>query len=364
MRLLLAGGGTGGHLFPAVALGQLLMKEVAGAQILFVGTKRGIEYRLLPQLQLPLELVDMVGVVGSGWRGKLELIPKLTQSLIQAQRILRRFKPDLVVGFGGYASVPVLMAAKILHIPYLIHEQNAVPGVSNKLLARGAARICVSYPDTLTCFPRSRTTLTGNPLRQGFDQIAEELPVPGQVLVFGGSRGARAINEALVACLPELLRWSVPPQILHQTGEEDYAMVSEAYTAMDYPAATVVPFIDDMATAYANSALVICRAGATTLAELTVCGRPAILIPFPHATGDHQNANARALEQEGAAVVLQQQDLTPLRLATELRILLADREQLQLMAMRARLLARPDAARKILAECRSLVPFLSSAEVL
>lgn len=362
MRVLLAGGGTGGHLFPAVALGQLLLKEVAGTQVLFVGTKRGIEYRLLPQLKLPLELVDMVGVVGRGWRGKLELIPKLTRSLIQAQGILRRYKPDLVVGFGGYASVPVLLAAKILHVPYLIHEQNAVPGVSNKLLAKGAARICVSYPDTLTCFPRSKTKLTGNPLRQGFDQMPEELPVPGQVLVFGGSRGARAINQALVACLPELLRWPQPPQILHQTGEDDFAMVQAAYAAAGYPAATVVPFIDDMAGAYANSALVICRAGATTLAELTVCGRPAILIPFPHATGDHQNANARALEQAGAAVVLQQRDLTALRLATELRILLADRDELQLMAMRGRSLARPDAAAKILAECRNLVPFLSPTE--
>ena len=362
MRVLLAGGGTGGHLFPAVALGQLLLKEVAGAQVLFIGTKRGIEYRLLPQLQLPLELVDMVGVVGRGWRGKLELIPKLTRSLIQAQGILRRFKPDLVVGFGGYASVPVLLAAKILHVPYLIHEQNAIPGVSNKLLAKGAARICVSYPDTLTCFPRSKTRLTGNPLRQGFEQMPEELPVPGQVLVFGGSRGARAINEALVACLPELLRWPQPPQILHQTGEDDFAMVQAAYAEAGYPAANVVPFIDDMAEAYAHSALVICRAGATTLAELTVCGRPAILIPFPHATGDHQNANARALEQAGAAVVLQQRDLTALRLATELRILLADRDELQLMAMRGRSLARPDAAAKILAECRNLVPFLSPME--
>jgi len=363
VRVLLAGGGTGGHLFPAVALGQLVLKEVPGAQILFVGTRRGIEYRMLPQLQLPLELVDMVGVVGRGLRGKLELLPKLTRSLIQAQRILRRFRPDLVVGFGGYASVPVLLAAKILHIPYLIHEQNAIPGLSNKLLVRGAARICVSYADTLGCFPRDKTTLTGNPLRQGFAEITEELPVPGQVLVFGGSRGARAINEALVTCLPELLRWSQPPQILHQTGDDDFVMVSKAYAAVNYPSATIVPFIDDMATAYAQSALVICRAGATTLAELTVCGRPAILIPFPHAAGDHQNANARALEQAGAAVVLQQHDLTALRLATELRILLADREQLQLMAMRGRSLARPDAAAKILAECRSLVALLSPAEV-
>ena len=355
MRMLLAGGGTGGHLFPAVALGQLLTGQDENAEILFVGTQRGIEFRLLPQLQLPLETIDMVGIIGRGWRGKLELIPKLVRSLFQAQRILRRFKPDLVVGFGGYVSVPVLMAAKVLHVPYLIHEQNAIPGASNKLLARGATRICVSYADTLKYFSGDKARLTGNPLRQGFNKIKEELPEPGQILVFGGSRGARAINEAMVASLRELLTWPEPPRITHQTGEDDYSWVKGAYADVGYQDAEIVPFIDDMAAAYAQSSLVICRAGATSLAELTVCGRPAILIPFPHAAGDHQSANARALEHAGAAVVLPQQDLTGFRLATELRILLADREQLQLMARRGRSIARPDAAVKILTECRKIV---------
>lgn len=363
MKLLLAGGGTGGHLFPAVALGQLLVGQEPDAKILFVGTKRGIEYRLLPQLKLPLETVDMVGVVGRGWRGKLEMVPKLIRSLFQSWRILRSFKPDLVVGFGGYASVPVLLAAKTLRVPYLIHEQNAVPGLSNKLLARGAALICVSYAESQRYFQLNKTRLTGNPLRQGLDQVAEYLPVPGQVLVFGGSRGARAINEAVVNCLPELLSWPDPPQILHQTGDEDFAAVSRAYAAAGYERATVVPFIDDMAGAYAQSCLVVCRAGATTLAELTVCGRPAVLIPFPHAAGDHQSANARAVENAGAAVVLPQSDLTPLRLATELRILLEDRTQLQLMAERGRSIALPDASRKILEECRRLVKLPSAVEV-
>lgn len=361
--MLLAGGGTGGHLFPAVALGQLLLRQDANAELLFVGTQRGIEFRLLPQLQLPFETIDMVGVVGRGWRGRLELIPKLVRSLFQAQGILRRFKPDLVVGFGGYVSVPVLMAARVLHVPYLIHEQNAVPGVSNKLLARGAAMICVSYADTLNCFHRDKSRLTGNPLRQGFDQVREELDVPGQVLVFGGSRGARAINDAMVACLPELLRWTNPPHIVHQTGEEDCSWVQKAYEAAGYASAEIVPFIDDMAAAYERSSLVICRAGATSLAELTVCGRPAILIPYPHATADHQSANARALERAGAAVVLPQKDLSGFRLATELRILLADRGHLQLMAQRGRSIARPDAADKILAECRKIVDTASAGEV-
>lgn len=363
MRMLLAGGGTGGHLFPAVALGQLLLKQDSRAEVLFVGTRRGIEYRLLPQLELPLEIIDMVGMIGRGRRGKLELVPKLIRSLFQAQRILRQFKPDLVVGFGGYVSVPVLMAAKILHIPYLIHEQNAIPGLSNKLLARGAALICVSYADTLNYFQRDKVRLTGNPLRQGLDRIEEELPEPGQILVFGGSRGARAINEAMVASLPELLSWPEPPQIIHQTGEEDYRQVKQAYKAAGYRNADIVPFIENMAAAYAQSSLIVCRAGATSLAELTVCGRPAILIPFPYAAGDHQNANARALERAGAAVVLQQKDLSGFRLATELRVLLADRGQLQLMAQRGRSIARPDAAAKILAECQKLFDRSIPAEV-
>ncbi|MFO7766903.1 MAG: undecaprenyldiphospho-muramoylpentapeptide beta-N-acetylglucosaminyltransferase [Pelovirga sp.] len=363
MRMLVAGGGTGGHLFPAVALGQLLLRRDVNAEVLFVGTRRGIEYRLLPQLELPLEVIDMVGVIGRGWRGKLEILPKLLRSLFQALRIMRQFKPDLVVGFGGYVSVPVLLAAKLFHTPYLLHEQNVIPGLSNKLLARGAALICVSYADTLPYFQRNKARLTGNPLRQGLDRIAEELPVPGRVLVFGGSRGARAINEAMMDCLSELLKWPQPPQILHQTGEEDFARVKEAYDAAGYNRVCVVPFIDDMAEAYALSSLVICRAGATSLAELTVCGRPAILIPFPHAAGGHQDANARALEHAGAAVVLQQRDLSGFRLATELRILLADRDQLQLMAQRGRSIARPDAAEKILAECRTLVGKSITAEV-
>ncbi|MFO7578532.1 MAG: undecaprenyldiphospho-muramoylpentapeptide beta-N-acetylglucosaminyltransferase [Pelovirga sp.] len=355
MRLVLAGGGTGGHLFPAVALGQLLQEQDPAASLLFVGTQRGLEYRLLPQLGLELATVDMVGVVGRGWRGKLEMVPKLVRSLVQARRILSAFKPDLVVGFGGYASVPVLLAAKTKGIPYLIHEQNAIPGVSNKLLARGSERICVSYGESQRYFASGKVRVTGNPLRRGLDRLPEELPAAGTLLVFGGSRGARAINQAVAGALTELRSWPQPPRIVHQTGEEDFARVKAAYAAADYANATVLPFIDDMAQAYASARLVICRAGATTLAELTVGGRPAVLIPFPHAAGDHQSANARTLEDAGAAVVLPQRDLTPLRLATEIRILLEDHQELQRMALRGRMIAQPDAAQRVLDECRGVL---------
>lgn len=355
MRLLLAGGGTGGHLFPAVALGQLLMLQEAEASILFVGTERGIEFRLLPRLDLPLETVDMVGVVGRGWRGRLEMLPKLLKSLIQALRILRKFRPDLIVGFGGYSTVPVLIAAKLKGIPYVIHEQNAIPGLSNKFVARGAALVCVSYPETQEYFKKNRVAVTGNPLRQGLGRVTTRIPARGTLLVFGGSLGARPINQAMVGCLAELRNWKQPPQILHQTGEEDFEQVQSAYVAANYDNATVVPFIDDMAAAYEAARLVVCRAGATTLAELTACGRPAILIPFPHAAGDHQTANARALEGAGAAVVLQQKDLSPMHLATEIKILFEDDEQLQNMGARSRLIAAPDAAQTLLDQCRALV---------
>ena len=355
MRLLLAGGGTGGHLFPAVALAQLLLKQDKNSSVQFVGTKRGLEQRLLPKLGLPLATVDMVGVVGRGWRGKLELLPKLFKSLGQAKKILQNFKPDLVIGMGGYVSVPVLLMAKILRIPYLIHEQNAIPGLSNRLLGSGAKLICLSFPDSGNRFDRNKTMVTGNPLRQGLVNVLSEIPQKGKLLIFGGSRGARAINQAVMKMLPLMNDWEQKPEILHQTGDEDFLRVQQAYRDAGYDPSQVVSFIDDMAKAYAEASLVICRAGATTLAELTVCGRPAILIPFPSAAGDHQTANARALENVGAATILPQNELTPKRLAALVKDFLKDRQKLQDMAEQGRRLGYPEATERILDECRCLL---------
>ncbi len=354
MRLLLAGGGTGGHLFPAVALAQLLLKQDAQAAVQFVGTKQGLEARLLPKLGLPLATVDMAGVVGRGWRGKLEMIPRLLKSMTQARQVIKEFRPDLVVGVGGYSSVPVLLVAKAMKIPYLIHEQNAIPGLSNKLLGRWAERVCLSFPQTAG-FPAGRTLFTGNPLRSGLEQIEAGLPQDGQLLVFGGSRGARALNQAVCEMLPLLKVWDACPRILHQTGEEDLQMVREAYAAAGFDPRQVVPFIDDMASAYRDAKLVICRAGATTLAELTACGRPAVLIPFPFATGDHQTANARALADANAAVLLPQTELNADGLVGTIKQLLSDDADLQRMADNARKLGQPGATEKILVECRKLL---------
>lgn len=352
MKLLLAGGGTGGHLFPAVALAQLLLLQDGESEVQFVGTERGLEKKLLPKLGLPLATVDMVGVVGRGWRGKLELLPKLFKSLGQANKILRNFKPDLVVGVGGYASVPVLIMAKLRGIPYLIHEQNAIPGLSNRLLARGAKLVCLSFAASAVLFNNCKTKVTGNPLRQGLDNVSTEIPYPGKLLIFGGSRGARAINQTIVKMLPLMRDWEQKLEILHQTGEEDFIEVQQAYSAAGFDPQQVVPFIDDMAAAYSAASLVICRSGATTLAELTVCGRAAILIPFPHAAGDHQTANAKALDDVGAAILLPQDELTPERLALLVKELLEEKKALHSMAEKARLLALPGAAGRILNECR------------
>lgn len=355
MRLLLAGGGTGGHLFPAVALAQLLLKQDEQAAVQFIGTEKGLEARLLPKLGLPLETVAMAGVVGRGWRGKLEMLPRLLKSMYQAKRIFKSFAPDLVIGVGGYASVPVLLMAKLCGIPYLIHEQNAIPGLSNKLLGQWAKRIFLSFANSDSSFDPRKTILTGNPLRPGLESVAVPLQEDGKLLIFGGSRGARAINQTVVEMLPLLKKWSQRPTIIHQTGEADFAQVRQAYVDAGFDPQQVIPFIEDMASAYTEAKLVICRAGATTLAELAACGRPAILIPFPFAAGDHQTANAAALADAGAARLLPQAELSAEHLATQVEQLLSDRQQLQKMADQARKLAQSGAAEKILNECRRLL---------
>ncbi|MEJ2200074.1 MAG: undecaprenyldiphospho-muramoylpentapeptide beta-N-acetylglucosaminyltransferase [Desulfuromonadaceae bacterium] len=354
MRMLLAGGGTGGHLFPAVALAQHLLMVEPGSSVLFVGTPWGIEARILPELELPLRTIAARGLVGKSLLDKLLLGPLLLRSFGQSIRILHEFHPDVVVGVGGYASGPVVLAARMLGLPTLIHEQNAAPGLTNRLLGRLVDRVCISFADMGDSFKRDHTVLTGNPLRQGMDDCP---PVPAGVphlLIFGGSRGARVINDVVVAMLPALARFRGKLNIRHQTGVEDFERVRQEYQQAGWEEAEVVPFIDDMAAAYAQSHLVICRAGATSLAELTACGRPAILIPYPHAAADHQTVNAQALAARGAALMLPQAELNPEVLAHLVGDLLEDRERLLTMAGAAWSLGKKGAAERILQECRNI----------
>ena len=355
MRLLLAGGGTGGHVFPAVAIAERLKEIDPDAVVHFVGTKKGLEFRILPTLGWPLSTIDISGFVGKGIGAKLALGPQLIKSIRQSLRLLEEFRPDVVIGVGGYASGPVGVAARMKGIPFVLHEQNASPGLTNRILSRWADRICISFPEAAQAFPAGKTVLTGNPPRQGMEQC----PAPSQgkptLLVFGGSRGARAINEAMVESLGHLQDLRDRLVIIHQSGADDLEKVRAQYAEAGWDSATVVPFIDDMAAAYSQAHLVVCRAGATTLTELTACGRPAILIPYPHAAGDHQSANARALVVKGAALMVPQSELKGNSLATLIRNMIYDHHQLVTMASAAKALGIQGAADSILKECREVI---------
>ncbi len=354
MRMLLAGGGTGGHLFPAVALAQRLLEVEPDSEVLFVGTGRGIEARVLPGLGLALETIDISGFVGKGAVGKLALVPQMVKSLVQSKRIIGQFRPEVVVGVGGYASGPALLAAKMKGCPVLIHEQNAWPGLTNRLLGRWAQRICLSFSESDRAFHHGRTVLTGNPLRSGMDDCP---PIPEgqpQLLVFGGSRGARAINDVILEVLPLLQQFQGRLTILHQTGTEDLERVRRGYSAAGWDPEGVVPFIQDMAQAYAAAHLVLCRAGATSIAELTACGRPAILVPYPYAAADHQSGNAQALARHGAALMVPQAELGAEALGRLVSDLLEDRERLLAMSAASRGLAKHGAADLILEQCRAI----------
>lgn len=355
MKLLLAGGGTGGHLFPAIALAEQLRREQPESDVLFVGTEQGLEFRLLPQLGWPLRTVTMSGFAGLSLSKRLLAVKRLLSGFSQARTILREFRPDLVAGFGGYASVPALLAAKATGTPFLLHEQNAWPGLANRLLGRWAKRVCLSFPEADRAFHHAATVLTGNPVRSSVTNCPHPDPDRPCLLVFGGSRGARAINRALLAALPKLDSWRGRLQIVHQTGDQERQATVEAYRMQGWDDVEVQAFISDMGQAYARATLVVCRAGATTLAELTASGRPAILIPYPHATGSHQSSNARALVSKGAALMFEESDLHPDDLARVIDDLLREQGTLQHMASTARSLARPDAAARLLSECRAVI---------
>lgn len=355
MRLLLAGGGTGGHLFPAISLAEQLKQEEPQSEILFVGTERGLEARMLPELGWSLKTIEMSGWAGLGFLARLKVLVKLMKSLGQSRAILREFGPDVVVGVGGYASVPVLLAAKTMGIPYLVHEQNAWPGLANRLLGRWAKRVCLSFEEADRAFYQSATVLTGNPVRAAMENCPNLAEDHLCLLVFGGSQGAQAINRAVVAALPHLDEWRDRLEIIHQSGQTDYEETVRGYRDAGWTNVDIQPFIKDMAQAYAKATLIVCRAGATTLAELTACGRPAVLVPYPHAAAGHQSVNAQAMAAKGAALMMEETNLTPERLAKLLNGLLHDRTSLLSMSGAAKRLARLGAAARLLQECRTVL---------
>jgi UDP-N-acetylglucosamine--N-acetylmuramyl-(pentapeptide) pyrophosphoryl-undecaprenol N-acetylglucosamine transferase len=347
MHVLIAGGGTGGHLFPGIALARELERRTA-ARVRFLGSSHGIERHAVPRAGYPVELLEIRGLRREGLGGLARLALQVPKALLAAVRSLRRDRPDLTVGVGGYAAMPGLAASVLLRVPIVLLEQNATPGLTTRLFAPFARRVCVSFAETCARIGR-RAVLTGNPVRLPAGSPATPIAGAGplELLVFGGSAGAHRLNVVV----PEAVAAAgVPIAVVHQTGEADRESVEQRYAALGIPAA-VHAFIDDMAAAYDRAQLVVCRAGATTVAELTALGRASLLVPFPFAAGDHQRHNAEALVREGAAWMFLERDLTPSGLAERLREAAADRAALRAMGERARALGRPDATAQVADEC-------------
>ncbi len=352
MRVIFAGGGTGGHLFPGLAVARELQQRDGRVEILFVGTEQGIEFRVLPKEGFKLETLAVKGIKGRGLRGLFDALYGVPASLLRSLKIIHQFRPDCIIGLGGYASGPLLLAAKLKNIRCAIMEQNLRPGFTNKLLARWVDCVFTAYPQSAVYFPGARVVESGNPVRW------RELPRISRsekfsLLIFGGSAGARRINYAVIDALKLLGDLKSEMAITHQTGQADHAAIEKAYLALPF-AAEVTPFIDRMDEAYARADLVLCRAGATTVAELTVFGKAAILVPFPYAIYDHQRANAQALQERGAAEMILDHELTGARLAEHIRGYFLAPARLERMAAAARALGRPDAAALIVDQCYAL----------
>ena len=358
MRLLIAGGGTGGHLFPGVAIAEELRAREPGATVRFVGTRRGIEARELPEQGWDLSLIEVSGLKTVGVIGAIRGLLRLPRALWQARRIVKQFKPDAVVGVGGYASGPVVLMARLAGVPTAICEQNSIPGLTNKILGRVVRKVFVSFEGTRRFFLPRKTELSGNPVRRGLVQKLLEagavVPAAGtgepvHVLVSGGSLGAVAVNPLAADALIALAR-EAKLAIVHQTGEKGLEETRRRYEAAGV-AAECHAFIKDMAAAYHRADVVIGRAGATTVAELAITGKPAVFIPYPFAADNHQELNAREMVEAGAAMMFRQSELTAEKLAEALRPLLADSGRRAEMGARMKARARPDAAAAVIDWC-------------
>ena len=346
MRVLIAAGGTGGHIYPGIAVAQEIMRRDADSKVRFVGTARGLETRLVPQAGFELSLIDSAGLKNVSLVARMKGLAILPKSFLSAQQVIRAFQPDVVVGAGGYVSGPVVLMAALMRKPTLVMESNALPGWTNRVLARFVNRAAVSFEQALPYF-RGKAVVTGNPVRREFFEIPAKRREPGKLslLIFGGSQGARAINEAMIAALPSLKSLPVALRIKHQTGPADFEKVKAAYAAAGWnEQADVTSYIDNMMNDFAAADLVICRAGATTTAELIAAGKASIMIPFPQAADDHQRKNAEALQAAGAARMIVQHELSGERLVQEIETLASEPQQVDRMEEASRKLARGDAA--------------------
>ena len=345
MRVLIAAGGTGGHIYPGLAVAKEIMRRNEKSKVRFVGTARGLETRLVTQAGFELSLIESSGLKNVGVVARLRGLAILPKSFLAARRLIKEFKPDVVVGAGGYVSGSVLLTAYLMGLPTLVMESNAVPGWTNRRLARFVDKAAVTFEVALPFF-RGKGVVTGNPVRREFFEIRAKQRDQSRfsLLAFGGSQGAHAINEGMLAALPQLEEFRGALRVTHQTGEADYENVRAGYLKAGWNDVDVRRYIDDMVECFAQADLVICRAGATTTAELIASGKVAIMIPFPLAADDHQRRNAEALEAAGAARMILQKDLTGERLASEIGALIRSPDKVTEMEQAARKLAKGDAA--------------------
>jgi UDP-N-acetylglucosamine--N-acetylmuramyl-(pentapeptide) pyrophosphoryl-undecaprenol N-acetylglucosamine transferase len=344
MRVLIAAGGTGGHIYPGIAVAKEVVRRDPESAVRFVGTAKGLENRLVPQAGFELSLIESAGLVNMGLAARLRGLAVLPKSFVGARRIIKEFRPDIVVGAGGYVSGPVLMTAAMMRVPTLVMESNAVPGFTNRRLARFVNAAAVSFEAALPYFG-SKGVVTGNPVRREFFEVPAKRRDPSRfsLLVFGGSQGARAVNEAVAAALPHLDAWREVLRVTHQTGKLDFEKVRDAYAAAGWQdAADVREYIDDMMSAFAAADLIVSRAGATTSFELMAAGKAALMVPLPGQL--EQRRNAEVMQEVGAARMILQSELSGERLAREIVELVEDPDRVTRMEEAARKLARGDAA--------------------
>jgi UDP-N-acetylglucosamine--N-acetylmuramyl-(pentapeptide) pyrophosphoryl-undecaprenol N-acetylglucosamine transferase len=342
MKVLIAAGGTGGHIYPGIAVAKEVMRRDETSEVLFVGTARGLETKIVPDNGFQLSLIKSAGLKNVGFVGKLKGLFILPKSFLEARRLIKDFKPDVVIGAGGYVSGPVLLTASLMRVPTLVMDSNALPGFTNRRLAPFVTKAALTFDEALPFFGK-KGIVTGNPVRKEFfDILPKDRGEKVNLLIFGGSQGARAINNAMGEALGLLPKDKL--QITHQTGEFDFEKLKEIYSRSLFADADIRQYISNMVDEFAKADLVICRAGATTCAELSAAGKAAIMIPLPTAADDHQRKNVEALQSAGAAKMILQRDLTGESLANEILDLINQPDKISAMETATRKLARKDAA--------------------
>lgn len=355
--LMIGGGGTGGHIYPAIAIAREYVARDRKRRVVFVGTERGLEKTIVPKAGFPLETISVGGLKGKGGLDLLKSIFRLPYGFIQAFQLVGKHRPNVVLGVGGYSSGPVLLAAALRGVPTIIHEQNAFPGLTNRLMSRFVKKVAVAFADAAPRMKRADAVVTGNPVRAEFFEARRQPSTVNRqrLLIFGGSQGSRILNDAMTGALLFLSRLKDRLDIVHQTGPNELQKVQDAYrTAGAFPNARVVAYLDPIVDEIAAADLVVSRAGAMTIGELSAIGRPAIFVPFAAATNNHQELNARVVERAGGGLVITEAELTPEKLGAAINEIMTDPDRARRMGAAAKSLATPEATKKIVDSIESI----------